>query len=63
MDNYIIKEGDVLGRTNGTAPFVVREITASHVTCAVRGKEHTVTRERFEYNLWYGTFFLLEHAS
>ncbi len=63
MDNYIIREGDTLGRSNGKPPLVVRQITASHVTCTIRGVEHTVSRERFEYNLWYGTFFVLERAS
>jgi hypothetical protein len=66
MDNWIIKEGDTLGCTNGHKPLLVKAITATHVTCAVRGEdnsEHTVTRARFEYALWYGSFFLLEHAS
>ncbi len=65
MDNWFIKEGDTLGRTDGHRPIVVKEITATHVTCAIRGEdasEHTVLREQFEYNLWYGTFFLLERA-
>ena len=65
MDNYIIKEGDVLGNHDGHRPIVIRRITATHVTFARRGVEgeHTLTRERFEYALWYGSFFMLEHAS
>lgn len=65
MDNYIIKEGDVLGRHNGRKPIVVCRITATHVTYVVQGekKEHTVTRLAFRHALWYGGIFLLERAS
>lgn len=67
MDDYIIKEGDVLGRHDGQPPIVVCRITKDDVTYIVRGDErkteHTVPRARFGYSLWNGPFFLLEHAS
>lgn len=64
MDSYIIKEGDVLGRHDGHSPILVRHITATHVTFVTQrdGEEHTLTRERFEYAIWYGSFFMLEHT-
>ncbi len=65
MDNYIFREGDVLGRHDGRPPIEMRKISGTHVTFVVRGdgKEQTVTRSRFRYWLWYGYFFLLERAS
>ncbi len=65
MDDYVIKEGDILGRHDRRKPIVVCRITASHVTYVIQGdgKERTLTREKFRYALWYGGFFLFEHAS
>ncbi|KKN21927.1 hypothetical protein LCGC14_0920570 [marine sediment metagenome] len=63
MDNYIIREGDILGRTDGKPPFHVHEITRTQITFSVRDVRRTVSRERFRYWLWHGGLFLLERAS
>lgn len=65
VDNYILKEGDTLGCTDGRRPVVIRRIGKTHVTYVVRGqkKERRGSRDQFHYMLRFGGFFLLERAS
>ena len=64
MDDYIIKEGDVLAFRDGRQPIVVRRIGKTHVTYVVRGekKERKASRAQFHYILREEYAFLLEHA-